>query len=124
VDVDAGFKAKGRFMDEREQVLQEAKAAEEAAALAGVVEGLDSELADETTRQVGVPTIGIGASPNCDGQVLVTDDMLGLFDWTPRFDRRYANLRDTISRAAETYANDVRSGEFPNSAEVYKLKVV
>lgn len=124
VNVDGGFKAKGRFMDEREKVLEEAKAAEEAGAFAVVVEGVDSELADEITRQVGVPTIGIGASPNCDGQVLVTDDMLGLFDWTPRFVRRYANLRDVISRAAETYANDVRSGEFPNSAEVYKLKIV
>ena len=88
-----------------------------------VIEGVASELADEITREVKVPTIGIGASPNCDGQILVTDDMLGLFDWTPKFVRRYANLRETITRAAETYATDVRSGRFPDRAEIYTLKI-
>lgn len=124
VNIDGGFKAKGRFKDEREKVLEEARAAEQAGAFAIVVEGVDTELADEITREVRVPTIGIGASPKCDGQVLVTDDMLGLFDWTPRFVRRYANLREAISRAAENYARDVRNGTFPSSAEVYTLKAV
>jgi 3-methyl-2-oxobutanoate hydroxymethyltransferase len=122
VNVDGGFKAKGRFEAERDKVLDEARAAEQAGAFAIVVEGVATELADEITREVKIPTIGIGASPNCDGQVLVTDDMLGLFDWTPKFVRRYANLRETVSRAAETYANDVRSGCFPGRAEVYTFK--
>jgi 3-methyl-2-oxobutanoate hydroxymethyltransferase len=122
VNIDGGFKAKGRFEDERERVLDEARAAERAGAFAMVIEGVARDLADEITREVNVPTIGIGASPDCDGQILVTDDMLGLFDWTPKFVRRYANLRETISRAAATYASDVRSGHFPNAAEVYTLK--
>jgi 3-methyl-2-oxobutanoate hydroxymethyltransferase len=122
VNVDGGFRTKGRFEDERERVLAEARATERAGAFAMVVEGVARTLADEITREVTVPTIGIGASPECDGQVLVTDDMLGLFDWTPKFVRRYANLRETISRAAATYAADVRSGHFPDAAEVYTLK--
>jgi len=123
VNADGGFKTKGRFEEEREKVLDEARAADQAGAFAMVIEGVASELADEITREVKVPTIGIGASPNCDGQILVTDDMLGLFDWTPKFVRRYANLRETITRAAETYATDVRSGRFPDRAEIYTLKI-
>ena len=122
VNVDGGFKAKGRFEDERERVLDEARAADQAGAFAMVIEGVARDLADDITREVSVPTIGIGASPDCDGQILVTDDMLGLFDWTPKFVRRYANLRETISRAAATYAADVRGGKFPDAAEIYTLK--
>jgi 3-methyl-2-oxobutanoate hydroxymethyltransferase len=122
VNVDGGFKAKGRFEDERERVLAEARAAVDAGAFALVVEGVSRDLADELTRIIAVPTIGIGASPNCDGQILVTDDMLGLFDWTPKFVRRYANLRETIARAAAGYAADVRSGHFPNAAEIYTFR--
>jgi 3-methyl-2-oxobutanoate hydroxymethyltransferase len=122
VNVDGGFKAKGRVEAERQTVLDEARAAEQAGAFAIVIEGVASELADEITCEIAIPTIGIGASPNCDGQVLVTDDMLGLFDWTPKFVRRYANLRETINRAAEAYANDVRSGRFPDRAELYTFK--
>lgn len=123
VNVDGGFKAKGRLESEREQALDEARAADQAGAFAIVVEGVDQELADEITREVKVPTIGIGASPNCDGQVLVTDDMLGLFDWTPKFVRRYANLREAITRAARSYANDVRSDRFPDPSELYTLRL-
>jgi 3-methyl-2-oxobutanoate hydroxymethyltransferase len=86
-----------------------------------VVEGVARDLADEIIRAVSVPTIGIGASPDCDGQALLTDAMLGLFDWTPQFVHRYANLRQTISRAAAVFADDVRSGRFPDRAEVYSL---
>jgi len=82
-----------------------------------------ADLADEITRAVDAPTIGIGASPQCDGQFLVTDDMLGLFDWTPKFVRRYGNLRETISQAVQGYARDVRSGDFPGTAELYTLKI-
>jgi 3-methyl-2-oxobutanoate hydroxymethyltransferase len=121
VHMDGGFKTKGRQQPERDRVIAEAKAAEQAGAFAIVIEGVARDLADEITRQVAVPTIGIGASPDCDGQVLVLDDMLGLFDWTPKFVRRYANLRETISRAVATYADDVRAGRFPDKAEVYTL---
>jgi 3-methyl-2-oxobutanoate hydroxymethyltransferase len=71
---------------------------------------------------VRVPTIGIGASAGCDGQILVVDDMLGLFDWTPKFVRRYADLRAEVTRAARAYADDVRSGAFPAAAETYFAK--
>jgi 3-methyl-2-oxobutanoate hydroxymethyltransferase len=121
VNIDGGFKAKGRLANERERVLEEARTSAEAGAFAIVVEGVARDLADEITRTVSVPTIGIGASPGCDGQILVTDDLLGLFDWTPKFVRRYANLRETISRAVASYAADVRSGQFPGTAEIYTL---
>jgi 3-methyl-2-oxobutanoate hydroxymethyltransferase len=87
-----------------------------------VVEGVASDLAAEITREAGIPTIGIGASPECDGQILVTDDMLGMFDWTPKFVRRYASLHDAISSGVAAYARDVRSGDFPGQAELYSLR--
>ena len=123
IHIDGGFNAKGRNEREREQVMEEAKVTEQAGAFAIVVEGVSSELADEITREIRVPIIGIGASPNCDGQVLVIDDMLGLFDWTPKFVRRYANLRETVSRAAQAFADDVRTGRFPDQTETYKFKI-
>jgi 3-methyl-2-oxobutanoate hydroxymethyltransferase len=121
-NVDGGFKAKGRTAHERERVLAEARAVDAAGAFAILVEGVAPDLADEITTTVKVPTIGIGASQGCDGQVLMTDDMLGLFDWTPKFVRRYADLRTTIDTAVSTYAADVRSGSFPAEAELYRLK--
>ena len=121
-NVDGGFKAKGRSVAERDGALAEALAVDQAGAFAMVVEGVAGDLADEITRAVSVPTIGIGASPACDGQVLVTDDMIGLFDWTPKFVRRYAGMRDLMRNAVEAYAADVRSGAFPNTAEMYTLK--
>ena len=121
-NVEGGFLAKGRTVAERERVLAEARAADEAGAFAIVVEGVARDLADEVTASVGAPTIGIGASPDCDGQVLVTDDMLGLFDWTPKFVRRYGAMRELVSTAVAAYASDVRSGAFPGKAELYALK--
>src|SRR5678815_1977048 len=117
--VDGGFKAKGKGLDERLQILEDARATEEAGAFAIVVEGVAEGLAREITRAIAVPTIGIGASAGCDGQILVTDDMLGLFDWTPKFVRRYGDLRADIGRAVEAYAEDVRARRFPGAAEVY-----
>jgi 3-methyl-2-oxobutanoate hydroxymethyltransferase len=87
-----------------------------------VVEGVAEGLAREVTEAVGVPTIGIGASAACDGQVLVVDDMLGLFDWTPKFVRRYADLKGEIQRAAAQYARDVQDRSFPGEAETYYAK--
>jgi 3-methyl-2-oxobutanoate hydroxymethyltransferase len=121
---DGGFKAKGRDNLERTRILAEAIATAEAGAFAIVVEGVAEGLAEEITALVEVPTIGIGASAGCDGQILVTDDMLGLFDWTPKFVRRYADLRGEISRAVAAYAADVRARRFPGPAEIYFAKAV
>jgi 3-methyl-2-oxobutanoate hydroxymethyltransferase len=121
-NVAGGFRVQGRTTSQRDQVLAEALAADEAGAFAIVVEGVTHDLADEITRAVAIPTIAIGASPECDGQILVTDDMLGLFDWTPKFVRRYGAMRELISTAVAEYASDVRSGKFPGEAELYGLK--
>jgi 3-methyl-2-oxobutanoate hydroxymethyltransferase len=103
-------------------VLASAECATDAAgAFAIVVEGVAADLAGEITAAVKAPTIGIGASATCDGQILVTDDMLGLFDWTPKFVRRYADLRTAVSGAVSGYAADVRARKFPSEAETYAL---
>ena len=122
VHVDGGFKAKGKGGDERARILEEAKATAAAGAFAVVVEGVAEGLAREITEAISVPTIGIGASAGCDGQILVTDDMLGLFDWTPKFVRRYGDLRGEIGRAVAGYADDVRARRFPGPAEIYFAK--
>jgi 3-methyl-2-oxobutanoate hydroxymethyltransferase len=117
--VDGAFRDKGRNACEREQILRDARATAEAGAFCMVIEGVAESLAREITEAVDIPTIGIGGSPACDGQILVVDDMLGLFDWTPKFVRRYADLRGEIERAAAAYADDVRSRRFPGVAETY-----
>ena len=122
IHVDGGFRAKGRNEAERMRVMAEAKAADEAGAFAIVVEGVAEDLAGEITAAVSCPTIGIGASAACDGQILVTDDMLGKFDWAPRFVRQYADLRTVIGDAAAAYAADVRAREFPGDAETYRFR--
>ena len=120
--VEGGFRAKGRTSAERAAVLDEAKATAQAGAFCLVVEGVAESLAGEVTRAVDIPTIGIGASSACDGQILVVDDMLGLFDWTPKFVRRYADLRGEIGRAVQAYAEDVRERRFPGAGETYFAK--
>ena len=117
--VDGAFKAKGRTAEERARVLAEAQATADAGAFCMVLEGVAETLARNITQAVTIPTIGIGASADCDGQILVTDDMLGLFDWTPKFVRRYADLRGEIGRAVAGYADDVRARRFPGVAETY-----
>ena len=119
--VDGRFRARGRTNAEHDDVMQEAQAAQAAGAFAIVVEGVAETLARNVTQALEVPTIGIGASPACDGQVLVLDDMLGLFDWTPKFVRRYADLRSQIDQAVRAYAADVRDRRFPGEAETYQL---
>ena len=121
-NVDGGFRAKGRSQAERDRVMAEAKAADAAGCFAMVIEGVAEDLAREITGTVSCPTIGIGASSACDGQILVTDDMLGLFEWTPRFVRRYGDLRTAIAEAVDGYAADVRDRKFPAAAETYALK--
>ena len=122
--VDGGFKAKGKGADERQRILEEALATAEAGAFAIVVEGVAEGLAREITEAIPAPTIGIGASAGCDGQILVTDDMLGLFDWTPKFVRRYGDMRNEIDKAVGAYAADVRARRFPGPAEIYYAKAV
>ena len=122
VNVDGAFRAKGRTETERARVVAEAEAAADAGAFCVVVEGVAESLAVEITQAIDVPTIGIGASAGCDGQILVTDDMLGLFEWTPKFVRRYADLKGEIERAARAYADDVRARQFPALAETYYAK--
>lgn len=114
-----GFKAQGRDADARKAILADAKAIAEAGAFAMVIEGVVETLAAEITRSVSIPTIGIGASAECDGQVLVVDDMLGMFDFGPKFVKKYANLRATITDAAAQYAAEVKSGAFPAAEHCY-----
>ncbi|WP_428155842.1 3-methyl-2-oxobutanoate hydroxymethyltransferase [Brevundimonas sp.] len=119
---EGGFKAKGRTDYERERVMAEAKATAEAGAFCIVIEGVAESLAREITETIDTPTIGIGASAACDGQVLVINDMLGMFDWTPRFVRKYADLRTEIDRAAAAFAADVKTRRFPAEVETYFSK--
>lgn len=108
-----GYKYQGRSEDEAASLREQADAMEQAGAMALLLEGIREALAREITQAVSVPTIGIGASPACDGQVLVTEDMLGLHERTPKFVKRYAKLRENITQAVASYAEDVKSGAFP-----------
>ncbi len=117
--MEGAFRARGKRPEEVSCVVAEAKAAAAAGAFCIVIEGVAEALAAQITAAVPVPTIGIGASAGCDGQILVTEDMLGLFEWTPKFVRRYGDLRGEIARAVREYAADVRTGAFPAAAETY-----
>jgi 3-methyl-2-oxobutanoate hydroxymethyltransferase len=119
VNADGAFRAKGRSQAERARVIAEAEASADAGAFCIVVEGVAEAVAREITETVSVPTIGIGASSGCDGQILVTEDMLGLFDWTPKFVRRYGDVKGEIQQAVRAYADDVRARRFPAAAETY-----
>jgi 3-methyl-2-oxobutanoate hydroxymethyltransferase len=115
-----GYRVQGKTTDSAEQLLRDARAVEAAGAFAVVLEAVPRELAAQITRELLIPTIGIGAGPDCDGQILVVHDMLGLtFDQTPKFARQYANLGQTISKAVHGYCDDVRSGAFPSDRESY-----
>ncbi|WP_025560730.1 3-methyl-2-oxobutanoate hydroxymethyltransferase [Sphingomonas sp. UNC305MFCol5.2] len=117
-----GYGARGRSNAEHAQILDDARAIAEAGAFGMVAEGVVEGLANEITAAVPVPVIGIGASAQCDGQVLVTEDMLGLFERTPRFVKRYDDLAGRISAAVETYAAEVRSRDFPGTEQVYPAR--
>ena len=115
-----GFRTRGRSADEGDAIIADAKAIAEAGAFTIVVEGVIEPLADRITEAIAVPTIGIGASLSCDGQVLVTDDLLGLFsDFTPKFVRRYAQLGQQVAEAAANFAEDVRKRRFPGPENVF-----
>lgn len=115
-----GYRVQGKTPGTAEQVLRDARSVEAAGAFAIVLEAMPRELAAEITRTVRIPTIGIGAGPDCDGQILVLHDMLGLtFQEPPKFARRYANVGEMISNAVREYCADVQNGSFPADAESY-----
>ncbi|MHC5065402.1 MAG: 3-methyl-2-oxobutanoate hydroxymethyltransferase [Planctomycetota bacterium] len=114
------YKVRGRKEEDAQQILEDAVALEAAGVFAMVLEKIPAPLAAEVTREVQVPTIGIGAGSDCDGQVLVAYDMLGLFSrFKPRFVRRYLELASEIGKSVADYCRDVRSGEFPSQDESY-----
>lgn len=116
----SGYRARGRDRPEAEAIIADAKAISAAGAFSIVLEGVVEPLAREVVAQVSVPIIGIGASPVCDGQVLVSEDMTGLFsDFQPKFVKRFADLGPEIGRAAAIYAEEVRSRRFPASEHCF-----
>ena len=117
-----GYNARGRGAAEAAKILADAKALDAAGAFAIVIEGVVEPVAVEVTQAVACPTIGIGASAQCDGQVLVTEDMLGMFERVPKFVKRYEEIADTISGAAARYAEEVRSRVFPGLEQTYQPK--
>ncbi len=115
-----GYRVQGKTPDAAEQLVRDARAVEAAGAFAVVLEAVPRELAAQITRDLRIPTIGIGAGPDCDGQVLVIHDILGLtFNQTPKFARQYANVGEVVSNAVRAYCQDVRNGGFPSDAESY-----
>ncbi|HEU5483122.1 MAG TPA: 3-methyl-2-oxobutanoate hydroxymethyltransferase [Sphingomicrobium sp.] len=122
VNVLGGYGVRGREDAEAHKIMKDARAIADAGAFCMVVEGVMEEIATEVARSVSIPVIGIGASPECDGQVLVTEDMLGLFERTPRFVKRYDDLASRIGEAAKAYAGEVRERTFPTADQTYRPK--
>jgi len=115
-----GYRLRGKETDEAERLKQDAKILEEAGAFSIVLEKIPAALSREITQSISIPTIGIGAGPHCDGQILVTHDMLGLFEaFKPKFVRRYAELAKTIKSSVGDYVRDVKDGSYPSSKESY-----
>jgi 3-methyl-2-oxobutanoate hydroxymethyltransferase len=119
-NVMGGFKTQGRDEDGWALIEEDARAVAEAGAFAVVLEGMVEPLAAKITKQIAIPTIGIGASADCDGQILVLEDMLGLNEWTPKFVKVYGDLGPAIERSVKTYAEEVKSRAFPGEDQVYK----
>lgn len=118
-----GFKVQGKSEEAARALLADAKAVEEAGAFAVVIEAVPAALAQMITDAVSIPTIGIGAGAGCDGQILVYQDMLGMFsDFTPKFVKRYANVGEVMREAFANYAAEVASGAFPTEEHTYKIK--
>lgn len=110
-----GYKVQGKEKERKEVILQDALAVEEAGAFSVVLESVPKDLAQEITRRLTIPTIGIGAGVDCDGQVLVVHDMLGLFDvYKPKFVKRYADLKGVMAGAVKNFVAEVREGKFPD----------
>ncbi|MDW5313165.1 3-methyl-2-oxobutanoate hydroxymethyltransferase [Rhizobium sp. PL01] len=123
VNTIGGYRSLGRSEKEAAKIRRDAKAIDDAGAFAIVVEGTIEPLAREITETLRAPTIGIGASPACDGQILVTDDMLGIFsDFKPRFVKHFAELAPQMSAAFEAYANEVKARTFPGIEHTFQVK--
>lgn len=117
-----GFKVQGKTEEAARRLISDAKAIEEAGAFAVVLEGIPAKLAEIITNTISIPTIGIGAGKGCDGQVLVYQDMLGMFsDFTPKFVKRYANVGEIMTGAFKEYIEEVKSGAFPKEEHSYKI---
>jgi len=115
------FKLKGKNLTQKKQILEDAVALSNSGVFAIVVECVVESLAKKITNSVSVPTIGIGASKYCDGQILVTDDMIGLSNFSPRFVKKYSNVRRIIEKSVKNYCRDVKRKRFPSSQNVYKF---
>lgn len=122
VNILGGYNARGRSDAEAEKIVADTQALDDAGAFAVVIEGVVEPIAIAATKAVSCPTIGIGASAQCDGQVLVTEDMLGMFERVPRFVKRYADVASLIAEAAAQYAGDVRDRSFPGIEQTYQPK--
>lgn len=122
VNVLGGYMARGRSDAEADKIVSDAVALDQAGAFAIVVEGVVEPIAIAATKAVACPTIGIGASAHCDGQVLVTDDMLGMFERVPRFVKKYHDIASVIAETAATYAKEVRERSFPGEEQTYQPK--
>ena len=117
-----GFKVQGKSEEAARKILEDAKAVEEAGAFAVVLEGIPSKLAALVTKELTIPTIGIGAGRDCDGQVLVYQDLLGMFtDFTPKFVKRYANIGEVMKNAFKQYFEEIQSGVFPGEENQYSI---
>lgn len=116
-----GYRVQGKEKAEREAILKDALAVEEAGAFSVVLEGIPADLAREITQRLSIPTIGIGAGVNCDGQVLVVHDMLGLFDvYTPKFVKKYADLKTVMAKAVKNFIAEVREKKFPDEKHSFR----
>jgi 3-methyl-2-oxobutanoate hydroxymethyltransferase len=123
VNTSGGYRSKGHSEAEQDKIRRDAKAIDEAGAFAMVIEGTVEPLAREISANVKAATIGIGASPACDGQILVSDDMLGLFnEFKPRFVKHYSELADVIDKAAEGYASEVKDRIFPGPEHTFQIR--
>lgn len=120
VHATGGFRAQGLSQEDAERISADAEAVQKAGAFSVVIEGTSEPVARQISVRLSIPTIGIGASPACDGQILVTDDILGLFSgFKPKFVKRYAEIGDAIAQAADAYAAEVRARKFPSMAHCY-----
>lgn len=118
-----GFKVQGKTIETARKILADAKAIEAAGAFSMVIEGVPAQLAAEVTKRVNIPTIGIGAGPGCDGQVLVIHDILGLYsEYAPKFVKQYAAVGDQIRAAAIAFREEVRARQFPTDEHLYGIK--
>lgn len=123
VNMFGGFTVQGKSEDDAKMIIEDALLLEKAGVFAIVLEGIPAKLGEMITNKLKIPTIGIGAGNSCDGQVLVTNDMLGIYsDFTPKFVKRYANIKDDISKGIASYIQDVKDGSFPAIEHSFSIK--